>query len=130
MTKISAFMSDSYHPVKPHFSQNILCLSSVPVPRSSHRRCSVKRDFIKSLGNFTRKHLCWSLFQAYSGWAFSGLLTFILQWWNLEQSYLTYRRSKNYMNHVTHPWSSADISIFYRKSANFAISRNTDIDSI
>ena len=35
---------------------------------------------------------------------------------------------KKYMNHVTHPLSSAEISIFYRKSANFAVSKNTDID--
>ena len=34
------------------------------------------------------------------------------------------------MNHVTHPLTSADISIFYRKSANFVTSRNTDIDFI
>ena len=34
------------------------------------------------------------------------------------------------MNHVAHPLSSADISIFHRKSANFAISRNTDIECI
>ena len=33
---------------------------------------------------------------------------------------------KNYTNHVTHPLCSAEISIFYRKSANFAMSRNTD----
>ena len=31
------------------------------------------------------------------------------------------------MNHVTHPLISACISFFYRKLANFAISRNTDI---
>ena len=31
---------------------------------------------------------------------------------NLAQLYLTQRRSKKYMNHVTHPFSSADISIF------------------
>ena len=30
------------------------------------------------------------------------------------------------MNHLTHHLGSADISIFYQKSANFAISRNTD----
>ena len=36
----------------------------------------------------------------------------ILQWWNLAQLYLTQRRSKNYINHVTHPLRSADISIF------------------
>ena len=49
----------------------------------------------------------------------SGLLTLslkfvshILQWWNLAQLYLTQRRSKKYMNHVTHPLSSADIIIF------------------
>ena len=36
----------------------------------------------------------------------------------------------NYMNHVTHSFSFADISIIYRKSTNFAISRNTDIGSI
>ena len=57
-------------------------------------------------------------------------VTNILQWWNLAQLYLTYRRSKNYMNHMAHPLSSAAISIFYQKSTNFAISRNTDIDSI
>ena len=34
------------------------------------------------------------------------------------------------MNHVTHILSYADISIFYRKPANFVISRNTDIDCI
>ena len=46
------------------------------------------------------------------------------------QLYLTQRTSKNTINHVTRPLTSADISIFYRNSANFAISRNTDIDSI
>ena len=35
---------------------------------------------------------------------------------------------KIYINHVTHPMNFADISIFHRKLANFAISRNTDID--
>ena len=39
-------------------------------------------------------------------------VTHILQWWNLAELYLTQRRSKNYMNHMTHPLSSADISIF------------------
>ena len=34
------------------------------------------------------------------------------------------------MNHVTHSLSSADASIFHRKSANFAISINTHIDCI
>ena len=60
----------------------------------------------------------------YSGWAFSGLLTdgrgaksppfnlksiiHILQWWNLAQLYLTYRRLKKNMNYVTHALTSAD----------------------
>ena len=35
----------------------------------------------------------------------------ILQRWNLAQLYLTQRRSKKYMNHMTHPLCSADISI-------------------
>ena len=30
--------------------------------RSSHRRCSVTKDFQKKFANFTAKHLCWSLF--------------------------------------------------------------------
>ena len=29
---------------------------------SSHRRCSVKKDVIKNLANFTEKHPCWSHF--------------------------------------------------------------------
>ena len=37
----------------------LLC---IPVPRRSHRRCSVKKDVLKNLENFTWKHLCWSLF--------------------------------------------------------------------
>ena len=39
-------------------------------------------------------------------------VTHTLQWWNLAQLYITERRSKQYMNHVTHRLSSADISIF------------------
>ena len=37
---------------------------------------------------------------------------------------------KKYINHLTHQLSSADISIFHRKLANFAIPRNTDVDCI
>ena len=57
-------------------------------------------------------------------------VTYILQWWNLAQLYLTERRSKKYINHMAHPLSSADISIFHRKSAIFIISRNTNVDCI
>ena len=42
----------------------------------------------------------------------------------------TQRRFKKYIKYVTHYLSSADISIFHRKSANFTISRNTDTDCI
>ena len=37
---------------------------------------------------------------------------------------------KKYTYHMTHPLSSADISIFYRKSAIFVVSGNTGIDCI
>ena len=43
-------------------------------------------------------------------------------------SYL--QKSQKYMNHVTHSLNGAYISIFHRKSANFGISENTDIDCI
>ena len=46
-------------------------------------------------------------------------VTHIPQWWNLAQLYLTQRRSKNYMNHVTHHLSSADISIFSPEISKF-----------
>ena len=39
-------------------------------------------------------------------------VTHTLQWWNLARFYLTQKRSKKNSNHVTHPLSSADISIF------------------
>ena len=72
------------------------------------------------------------------GWAFSGhfwppslkSVTRILQWWNLAKLYLSQRRSKKCMNHVTHPWVLVKSAFFHRKSANFALSRNTGIDSI
>ena len=38
------------------------------------------------------------------------------------------KKTQKYLNHVTHLLSSANISIFHRKSANFAISENTNID--
>ena len=37
---------------------------------------------------------------------------------------------QKYINHVTHPLSSADISIFHRKSAIFVISGYIGIDCI
>ena len=43
----------------------------------------------------------------------------ILQWWNLPQLYLTQRRSKKHMNHLTNPLSSADISIFSPEISKF-----------
>ena len=48
-------------------------------------------------------------------WSCSSLksVTHVLQWWNLPQLYLTQRRSKNYMDHMTHPLSSAEISSIF-----------------
>ena len=37
-----------------------------------------------------------------------------------------YLKKIQYMNHVTHLFSSADIHIFHQKSATFVISRFTD----
>ena len=56
-------------------------------------------------------------------------VTHILQWWNLAVIPYLKKIQKIY-DHVTPPLSSADISIFYRKSVNFVISRTTDIDCI
>ena len=46
-------------------------------------------------------------------------VTHIQQWWNVAQLYLTQRRSKKYMNQVTHPLSSPDISIFSPEISKF-----------
>ena len=60
-------------------------------------------------------------------------LTQILHWWNLAQLYLTWRRSKIQKTHKSHDtpldfcWHQ---HFFDRKSANFVISGNTDIDCI
>ena len=43
----------------------------------------------------------------------------ILKWWNLAQLYLTKRRSENYMDHVTHPFSFADFNIFLPEISKF-----------
>ena len=72
------------------------------------------------------------VFGAAHGWGGAPSLkpvTHILQWWNLSQLHLPKEDPKN-MNHVTHPLSSATSAFFHRKSANFALSRNTDIDCI
>ena len=46
-------------------------------------------------------------------------VTHILQWWKLAQLYNTYRKSKNFMNHMTHPLISAGINIFLEKIRKF-----------
>ena len=43
-------------------------------------------------------------------------------------SYL--KKIKKYLNHVTHPLCSAEISVFSPEISKFAISRNTNIDCI
>ena len=43
---------------------------------------------------------------------------------------LPYLRKIQKIYHVTHPLNSADITNFYWDSENFAMPRNTDIDSI
>ena len=79
-------------------------------------------------------------------WAFLGLLTdggrakspppslksvtHILQWRNLAQLYLTQRRSKNIWIRWQTSWVLLKSVFFHRKSANFALSRNTYIDCI
>ena len=73
-TKISPFMYDLYYPIKTHFSQKIL-FSCTAVTISSHRKCSIKKVLLKTFWNFTRKHLCWSLFLIkLQGWRFVNLL--------------------------------------------------------
>ena len=57
-------------------------------------------------------------------------VTHNLQWWNLARLYLTERRFKTYINHVTHPLNFVDISVFLQKSTTLIISRITNIDCI
>ena len=75
------------------------------------------------------------------GWVFLGLLTYRVTkkaslprichtYRTMMHSYTLPRRFESYLNHVTHPLISADITIFHRKSASFAKSRNTNIDWI
>ena len=43
--------------------------------QSSHRRCSVKEDILKSFANLTAKQLCWSLFLTmFQAWRRATLL--------------------------------------------------------
>ena len=46
-------------------------------------------------------------------------VTHSLQWWNLAQLYITYGKSKKYINHVTLHLISADISIFSPEISKF-----------
>ena len=55
-------------------------------------------------------------------------VTQILQWWNLVLLYLTWKVSKKYKNHVSHPLSSTDISIFSLKISIFYYIKNADLD--
>ena len=46
------------------FTLPLLCVLALVFPhvRSSHQRCSVKKDVLRNFGKFTGKHLCQSLF--------------------------------------------------------------------
>ena len=57
-------------------------------------------------------------------------VTFIPQWWNLAHFYVTWKRSKIYMVHVTHPLRSAGISILSPELEGFVISGNIDKNCI
>ena len=90
-------------------------------------------------------------FLTYSWWPFSGLLTDVVggkregggkmtPFLTILHTYpamanlgtvITYlKKIKKIINHVTHPLGSAYIAFFQRKSAAFAISRNTGINCI
>ena len=47
----------------------------------------------------------------------------ILQWWDLTQLYLTQRRSKKYINHLTHLLSSPEVNIFSSKISKFCYTK-------
>ena len=70
------------------------------------------------------------------GWAFSGLLTYVEAKRPLPKlchAYLTLMKLGKVildLKNIQRIYESRDISIFHRKQANFAISRNTDIDCI
>ena len=57
-------------------------------------------------------------------------VTYILQWWNLAQHTLPKEGPKNIWITWHTPWVLLTSALFHRKSANFAISRNTYIDCI
>ena len=59
-----------------------------------------------------------SFFGAAPGWGVPKSVTYIVQWWNLAQLYLK-NIQKIYLNHVTHPLGSADISIFLTEISKF-----------
>ena len=79
-------------------------------PEAVVQRCSVSKVFLTLFRI--------GLFKAAYGWGrqkgFPSVkaVTHILELWNLAQLHLTQRRLTKYVNHVIHPLSSADISIF------------------
>ena len=67
-------------------------------------------------------------------WAYSELLmdrgppslksvAQLLEWQKLAKLYLTRKRSKKHINHVTHPLGSADVSVFSLEISNFCYFR-------
>ena len=42
--------------------EQIVGLLLLPILKSSHQGCSVGKGALKNVANFTKKHLCWSLF--------------------------------------------------------------------
>ena len=95
--------------------------------RSSHQRCSVKKVVLRNFAKLTGKHLCQSLFfnpiqdgpfwdcsqirgGAKSAPSLKSVTYPTMMKLDTVISYL--KKIQKYMNHVAHPLSSADISIF------------------
>ena len=96
-----------------------------------------------SLRTFVRLNLCCMLFITFISIVFSicstltvfnpiqdGLFRGYSRMGVSYKLYFTYKRSKKYVNHVTHPLSSADISNFSPKISTFCYIKNTCIDCI
>ena len=51
-----------YHYRFSFYCSTLYCMNYVHSYRSSHRRCSVRKGFLRNFAKFTGKHLCQSLF--------------------------------------------------------------------
>ena len=95
--------------------------------RSSHRRCSVKKDVLKNFAIFTGKHLCWRFLIKLQAWRLQHRIFFVII-----QKFLRTRTLKNTCERLLLPQKNSNKSYIpsFLSSSKFSKTSSSSLITI